>query len=99
MPIELAAFLPFGVVEPWDKLGHFLWFAALTGLLWSITRGRAPFAVLAAVMAFGALDEICQAFDPARNADLLDFAANSLAAATVVLILKRKSTCAESLAR
>ena len=93
MPTELLHILPFAVIEPWDKLGHLLWFSALTALLWSMVR--APFAVIAAVTAFGALDEVCQSFDPARSADLSDFAVNTCAALLTVLLL-RKYTCVES---
>ena len=98
MPIEIVPLLPFTVVPPWDKVGHFAWYAALTLLLMSITRGRSPLAVVIAVAAFGALDEVCQSFVPGRTADLLDFMVNGCAAA-VTALLTRKPICAESSAR
>jgi VanZ family protein len=73
--------LPFELVEPWDKLWHFLAYAALTLLLWIGTDGRRPFLVVAAVMLLGAGDELRQALLPARHADALDFAADVFAAA------------------
>jgi VanZ family protein len=73
--------LPFELVEPWDKLWHFLAYAALTLLLWIGTDGRRPFLVVTAVMLLGAGDELRQALLPARHADALDFAADAFAAA------------------
>ncbi|MGQ0652083.1 MAG: VanZ family protein [Betaproteobacteria bacterium] len=102
MPTELVPLLPFVVTEPWDKLGHFIWYAAITLLLSHITRrmsnGGMPMAVFLSVCAFGALDEICQSFVPGRSADLLDFIVNASAAALTVCIV-RKTVCAESSAR
>jgi VanZ family protein len=82
----------------WDKVAHFVCFALITALLWRGTAGRAPFAVLGAVIVFGALDELHQLFMPQRTADLLDFAADASAALTVagVLLIRRKISCAES---
>ena len=85
------------VPEGFDKVAHFATFGLITALLWRGTAGRAPLAVLAAVIAYGALDEVHQMFLPGRAAELLDFAADA-AAATVVcaaLFIRRKSLCAE----
>jgi VanZ family protein len=98
MPTELVPLLPFIVPEPWDKLGHFIWYAAITLLLSHITRARMPMAVFLSVCAFGALDEICQSFAPGRSADVFDFFVNAGASALTV-VFARKYLCAESSAR
>ena len=88
----------------WDKVAHFSAFALITVLLWHGTAGSAPLAVLGAVVAFGALDELHQAFVPGRAADLLDFVADATAAAVVCGLLsvrkeatsrKEKTPCVE----
>jgi VanZ family protein len=82
----------------WDKLAHFVCFALITALLWRGTAGRAPLAVLGALLVFGALDQLHQRLMPERTADLLDFAADASAVLAVagVLLIRRKSSCAES---
>ena len=55
------------VPQGWDKVAHFVCFSVITALLWRGTAGRAPLAVLASVMAFGALDEVHQIFVPTRR--------------------------------
>ena len=84
---------PFELVEPWDKLWHFLAYAALTLLLWIATDGRRPLLLVGAVMLLGAVDEARQALLPARHADAFDFAADALAAAVTgatLLLLQGK---------
>jgi VanZ family protein len=66
---------------PWDKLAHFAVFSAVTALLWIATAGRMPLAVIAAVVAVGALDELHQAGLPGRFADAADFLVDICAAA------------------
>ena len=70
----------------------------ITALLWRGTCGRAPLAVLACVVAFGALDELHQIFMPSRSAEWLDFVADAAAALAVcgVLFIRRKTLCVES---
>ena len=65
---------------PWDKLAHLAVFAVLTALLWIGTAGRMPIAVIATVIAIGALDELHQASLPGRFADAADFLADACAA-------------------
>ncbi len=72
--------LPFELVEPWDKVWHFLAYGALTLLLWIATDGRRPVLVVTAVMLLGAGDELRQALLPERSADALDFAVDVAAA-------------------
>src|SRR4051812_46387646 len=72
-----------GLPAGWDKLAHFCTFALIPVLLSHGTAGRAPLAVLGAVVAFGALDEVHQAFVPGRAADVADFIADAAAAALV----------------
>ena len=82
----------------WDKVAHFCTFALITALLWRGTAGDAPLAVLAGVVAFAALDEVHQLFLPGRSAEVLDFIADAVAAATVCGLLsltKEKSPCVE----
>jgi VanZ family protein len=86
------------VPQGWDKLAHFACFSVITALLWRGTCGRAPLAVLGAVLAFAALDEVHQIFMPMRSAEFLDFVADAAAAVAVcgVLFVRRKTLCAES---
>jgi VanZ family protein len=86
------------VPHGWDTLAHVLCFALITALLWRGTAGRAPLAVLACVLAFGALDELHQTFLPGRSAEPADFFADALAAACVAgaLFIRGKYLCAES---
>ncbi len=86
------------IPQGWDKVAHFACFSVITALLWRGTAGRAPLAVLASVIAFGALDEVHQIFMPARSAELLDFVADAAAAMAVcgVLFVRRKTLCVES---
>jgi len=81
----------------WDKAAHFVTFAFITALLWRGTAGRAPLAVLAAVVGFAALDEVHQMFMPGRAAELNDFLTDACAAAAVcgVLFLRKKTLCVE----
>ena len=91
--------LPFELHEPWDKFWHFLAYAALTLLLWIGTDGRRAALVVGAVMVLGAADELRQAFLPMRSADVLDFAADALAAVitgSTLLFLQGKRACVES---
>jgi len=81
----------------WDKAAHFATFAVITALLWRGTAGRAPLAVLGAVVSFAALDEVHQMFMPGRAAELADFLADAAAAAVVcaALFIRRKTLCVE----
>ena len=91
--------LPFELVEPWDKVWHGLAYASLTLLLWIAVRGRRPLLVVAAVIVLGAVDELRQALLPARHADVLDFAADVIAAAltgATLFFLQGKRRCVES---
>jgi len=76
---------------------HPLAFALVTALVLYGTEARAPLAVLAAVLAFAALDELHQLFMPGRSAAMLDFVADAAAAAAVcgALLIRRKPICAE----
>ena len=90
--------LPFALVQPWDGAFHVLAFSALTLLLWIATDGRRPTLVVAGVMALALVDELRQAFIPARGADFFEFlAAASAAGITGFLLLWLKGpVCAES---
>jgi VanZ family protein len=81
----------------WDKVAHFALFGVITALLWRGTAGRAPLAVLGAVVAFAALDELHQLFLPGRTAELADFITDAAAASAVcaALFIRRKSLCVE----
>lgn len=82
---------PFAVrlfAEPWDKLAHFLAFAALTALLWAGTAGRMPLTVIAMVVAIGAIDEWHQSWLPGRSADIYDLLTDMGAAIIVAAWLQ-----------
>ena len=108
MPTErfvcLAAGVGIMLAVLFDKVEHAGWmsaavFALITALLWIGTEGRAPVAVLAAVIAFGAIHEMHHMVLPGRSAELLNFFADTAAAlaAAAVLFAKGKRVCAESL--
>jgi VanZ family protein len=86
------------IPQGWDKVAHFTVFAVITALLWRGTCGRAPLAVLASVIAFGAFDEVHQLFLPLRSAEFLDFVTDAAAALAVcgVLFMRKKTLCVES---
>ena len=65
-----AALIP---APPWDKLAHLAVYATITGLACVGTAGRMPFALIAAIVAVGALDELHQGSIPGRVADAADF--------------------------
>jgi VanZ family protein len=75
------------IVEPWDKVAHFVVYATLAGSLWIATGARAPLLVIAATIAVGALDELHQIGIPGRSADALDFLADTCAVAAMVAFL------------
>jgi hypothetical protein len=81
---------------PWDKVAHVACFALITALLWRGTAGRAPLLVLAAVLAFAALDEVRHMLAAERGVAL--FFADAAAAAVVagLLFIRGKTLCAES---
>ena len=86
------------IPQGWDKVAHFALYSVITALLWRGTCGRAPIAVLASVVAFGAFDEVHQIFLPSRSAELLDFVADAAAATAVcgLLFMRKKTLCVES---
>src|SRR5260221_3187901 len=86
------------IPQGWDKVAHFTVFSVMAAVLWRGTCGRAPLAVLASVIAFGAFDEVHQIFLPLRSAEFLDFLTDAAAAAAVcgVLFMRKKTLCVES---
>lgn len=75
------------IAAPWDKLAHFGVYSAVTALLWIGTSGRMPLAVIAAVAAVGAFDELHQASVPGRVADAWDFLTDVCAAAATAFAM------------
>jgi VanZ family protein len=67
-------------------------------LLWRANAGAMPLAIVGVVIAFGALDELRQAYLPERSSDAKDFLADLCAAAATgaLLFMQRKPPCAES---
>jgi VanZ family protein len=80
-----------------DTLAHFCAFALVTALLWHGTAGQAPLAVLGAVVAFGALNEVQHLLVPGRTAELAHFIADAAAAAVVIGLasLRKEKPCVE----
>jgi hypothetical protein len=66
----------------------------ITVLLWIGTAGRMTFAVIATVLAIGALDELRQAGPHGRSADVFVFLADACAgvAITTTLLLHARKT-------
>jgi hypothetical protein len=77
--------LTYPLAQPFATLWHLLAYASLTLFLWIATRGRRPFAVPLAVIAFGAL---------AQDAFPAAVAASAIAA--ILFVLQGKLVCAES---
>jgi VanZ family protein len=90
--------VPMQIPKGWDKAAHFAAFSLLTLCLWRATGGAMPLLLLAAIIAFGALDEMRQAYLPERMSDAKDFLADLCAAlCTGALLFKhRRPLCAES---
>jgi VanZ family protein len=86
------------IPEGWDKAAHFTAFSALTLCLWQANAGKTPLVILAAVLAFAAIDEWRQAYIPGRFPDAQDFLADlaAVAATGALLFKQRKRVCAES---
>ena len=78
-------------------LAHLCVFALITALLWHGTAGAVPLAVLGAVAAFAALEQVYQVFVPGRTAEIADFIADAAAAAVVIglLSLRKEKPCVE----
>lgn len=82
--------LPFAVeliLEPWDKLAHFIVFSIITTLLWLGTAGRQPLLIIAMVTLIGTLDEWHQGYLPGRNMDIADLATDVGAAIFMLIVL------------
>lgn len=80
---------PFGL----DKMAHFVMFFVFCGLAWRalyhqsaslVLRHHAVLAAFLVAVAYGALDELHQAFVPGRFPDFYDLAADALGAAGYV---------------
>ena len=89
---------PVSLPHGWDKLAHFAAFSLLTLLLWHSTAGAMPLLLVGGVVAFGAFDELRQAYLPERVSDARDFLADLAAAAATgaLLFMQRRPACAES---
>jgi VanZ family protein len=74
------------IVQPWDKLVHFGYYATLTVLLVVAFGGRGFVIAALVVMCVGAADELYQSTVPQRDADWLDFAADALAAVVAATV-------------
>jgi VanZ family protein len=72
----------------WDKAIHFLYFGTLAFLLWVATGKRWPLAVWLVVAFIGAADETLQLYTPGRTSDVNDWLADSLGAATALLVAR-----------
>ena len=73
--------------EPWDKLAHFLVFAAIAVLLWVGTGGRRPLSIFCLVATIGALDEWHQGGLPGRSMDCADWLTDMAAAALAIAVM------------
>ena len=82
--------------SPWDALAHFLFYSALTALLWTAAAGRMPLAVFAAVVVIGGLDELHQASLPGRVSDAVDFLVDAGAATFTCAAMLLLGALAES---
>lgn len=72
-----------------DKLLHALGFVCLTGWWGNVFRSpKARWLAAAACLAYGALVEVLQAFDPPRSADVLDLLADAVGIGLGVTLLR-----------
>ena len=78
-----------------DKAAHFIVYAVLGGLTYRAVSRTWPTSsvmvvlCIAAVVAFGALDEYHQLFVPGREASILDLLADTAGACLAILLLAR----------
>jgi VanZ family protein len=73
----------------WDKAIHFLYFGTMAFLLWIATGKRWAIWVWLVVVLIGAADETLQAFTPGRTCDVEDWLADSIGAASGLLLAWR----------
>ena len=74
----------------WDKVVHFAFFGVMAFLLWVAGGGRWKLAVWIAVVLVGAADEMHQAVTPDRSAELDDWLADALGAATALFLAQQR---------
>jgi VanZ family protein len=77
------------VEATWDKAIHGLYFGTMAFLLWIATGKRWPLAIWVVVAIIGAADETLQAYTPGRTSDIDDWIADSLGAATALILVQR----------
>lgn len=76
-------------VSMWDKLQHLLAFVGLAALAWLAFPACRREGLLGLLLAYGLLTEVGQAFIPSRSFSWLDWLADSLGAALVLLWKRR----------
>lgn len=84
---------------PYDKLAHFVAYAALSLALWVGVNGKWPFLVFMLVVAIGGLDELHQIYLPGRQAGWDDFFVDALAAGVAVSLLSKYNSAFRRLAK
>jgi len=78
------------IIEPWDKLVHFVVYAIFAVLAHRAVRGRRPFAIACVgIIAYSALLELLQSYVPGRVMSGLDLMANMLGVALGAVAAKR----------
>lgn len=84
---------------PYDKLAHFVTFAALSLVLWIGVEGKWPVLVFMLVVAIGGLDELRQFYLPGRQAGWDDFLVDALAAGFVISLLSKNKSAFHQLTK
>lgn len=74
--------------EPWDKLAHLVAYGSITLMLWIVSAGRKPLAIIALVAVLGLLDELHQFSLPGRSASGTDLLTDIAAASIVIAMLQ-----------
>lgn len=82
-PVAVGLFQP-----PIDKVAHAGIFALFAILLWYGSNRQSVLGVFVVVVLIGALDEWHQRYLPGRSADLLDLAADAMAAGVVLMVFR-----------
>lgn len=82
-PVAVGLFQP-----PIDKVAHAGVFALLAILLWFGSNRQNALGIFVVVVMVGAVDEWHQRYLPGRSADLLDLAADAMAAGVVLMVFR-----------
>ena len=73
----------------WDKAVHFTYYGTMAFLFWVAAGRRGPVWAWLAASAIGGIDEILQIWEPGRDADVLDWLADTVGSGSALVIATR----------